>query len=56
VTKFVEDNWLNGERLGGSSFDATAGSIMDMLDFHQGDHDRKLILDPTSGTVDSRSR
>jgi phospholipase C len=50
VTKFVEDNWLNGERLGGGSFDATAGSIMDMFDFHQGDS-RKLILDPALGTI-----
>jgi hypothetical protein len=28
VTKFVEDNWLKGERLGSGSFDATTGSIM----------------------------
>ncbi len=55
VTKFVEDNWLNGERLGGGSFDATTGSIMDMFDFHQ-DRDGKLILDPTFGTVGTKSR
>ncbi|MGZ5871373.1 MAG: phospholipase C [Bradyrhizobium sp.] len=55
VTKFVEDNWLKGQRLGGGSFDATAGSIMDMFDFHQ-DDTRKLILDPTFGTVDTKSR
>jgi len=53
VTKFVEDNWLNGERLGGGSFDATTGSIIDMLDFHQ-DSDRKLILDPTYGIEKSK--
>jgi phospholipase C len=53
VTKFVEDNWLNGERLGGGSFDATTGSIMDMLDFHQ-DDDRRLILDPTYGIEKSK--
>jgi phospholipase C len=52
VTKFVEDNWLNGERLGTGSFDASAGSIMDMFDFHQGDHDRKVILNPLDGTVE----
>ena len=29
VVRFIEDNWLHGQRLGGGSFDATAGSIMD---------------------------
>ena len=38
VTRFIEDNWLHGERLGGGSFDATTGSIMDMFKF-AGDHD-----------------
>ena len=33
VVRFIEDNWLHGERLGGGSFDAAAGSIMDMFDF-----------------------
>jgi phospholipase C len=33
VVKFIEDNWLEGTRLGGGSFDASAGSIMDMFDF-----------------------
>jgi phospholipase C len=51
VARFVEDNWLNGERLGSGSFDATTGSIMDMFDFKQ-ENTKKLILDPTSGTVD----
>ncbi len=27
VVRFIEDNWLHGERLGGGSFDASAGSI-----------------------------
>ena len=36
VVRFIEDNWLKGERLGGGSFDATAGSIMDMFDFDRG--------------------
>lgn len=33
VIRFIEDNWLGGERLGEGSFDASAGSIMDMFDF-----------------------
>ena len=54
IPQFIEDNWLKGERLGGGSFDATTGSIMDMFDFNQ-TKTRKLILDPTFGTVDSKS-
>jgi phospholipase C len=51
VVRFIEDNWLHGERLGGGSFDASAGSIMDMFDFDHGDTTYKLFLDPTAGTV-----
>jgi acid phosphatase/phospholipase C len=55
VVRFIEDNWLRGQRLGGGSFDATAGSIMDLFDFDQDhSHDFRtdaLFLDPTSGTV-----
>ena len=40
VVRFIEDNWLHGERLGDGSFDATAGSIQDMFDFS------KRHLDP----------
>ena len=51
IPQFIEDNWLNGARIGGGSFDATTGSIMDMFDFHREAHSAKLILDPLSGTV-----
>jgi phospholipase C len=51
VVRFIEDNWLNGERLGGGSFDATAGSIMDMFDFGRGDTTDSLFLDPETGIV-----
>ena len=54
IPRFIEDNWLNGERLGGGSFDATTGLIMDMFDFTQ-KPTRKLVLDPTFGTVDSKT-
>jgi len=33
IVRFIEDNWLGGERLGEGSFDNTAGSIMSMFDF-----------------------
>jgi phospholipase C len=55
VTQFIEDNWLNGERIGAGSFDATTGSIMDMFNFKQKKSER-LILDPIFGTVDSRKK
>ncbi|HEX3505862.1 MAG TPA: alkaline phosphatase family protein [Xanthobacteraceae bacterium] len=58
VVRFIEDNWLNGKRLGGGSFDATAGSIMDLFDFDHGhnglgfgNQTNQLFLDPNAGTV-----
>jgi phospholipase C len=54
IPQFIEDNWLSGKRLGGGSFDSQTGSIMDMFDFSQ-KPTRKLILDPTAGTVDSKT-
>ncbi|HUC16366.1 MAG TPA: alkaline phosphatase family protein [Acetobacteraceae bacterium] len=51
VARFIEDNWLKGARLGGGSFDATTGSIMDMFDFSStGGHTRPLFLDPATGS------
>jgi phospholipase C len=50
VVRFIEDNWLKGERLGGGSFDATTGSMMDMFDFAAGGHLPPLQLDPSTGT------
>jgi phospholipase C len=54
VIRFVEDNWLNGERIGKGSFDVVANSIVNMLDFTASGK-RTLILDPTSGEVVSQS-
>ncbi len=48
VARFIEDNWLHGERLGGGSFDATTGSIMDMFDFSQRPNP-PLFLDGQTG-------
>jgi phospholipase C len=50
VIRFIEDNWLNGKRLGDGSLDATSGLITDMLDFTQTPNE-KLFLDPVAGTV-----
>jgi len=49
VVKFIEDNWLGGERITGS-FDANAGSITNMFNFDRcRDEDGILILDPSTG-------
>jgi len=55
IPQFVEDNWLNGKRLGGGSFDETTGSIMDMFNFNKSNA-KTLILDPTFGIVDTKSK
>ena len=50
VIHFIEDNWLGQERIGGGSYDAISGSIMNMFDFsHSWGGDRRLILDPSTG-------
>ena len=48
ITRFIEDNWLHGQRLGGGAFDATTGSIMDMFDF-SGRPNQPLFLDEQTG-------
>jgi phospholipase C len=50
VVRFIEDNWLHGARLGGGSFDATAGSIDGLFDFKNGGNNAALYLDPKTGT------
>ena len=47
IIRFVEDNWLNGERIGNGSFDTIANSIANMLQFTK--TVKPLILDPSSG-------
>jgi len=52
VLRFIEDNWLENQRIGGGSFDGIANSIDQMFDF---EHFRfasgKLVLDPSTGLV-----
>jgi phospholipase C len=50
IPRFIEDNWLNGQRIGGGSFDATTGSIDDLFNFDNA-NSTSLILDPTTGLV-----
>ena len=49
VLRFIEDNWLGGQRLGAGSFDASAGSIMGMFDFSAHPNTSALYLDPATG-------
>jgi phospholipase C len=52
VLRFIEDNWLGGERVGQGSFDALAGPINNMFDFsHDGRDNGRYILDPNTGLV-----
>jgi hypothetical protein len=44
------DNWLAGERVGGGSFDAIAGTIHAMFDFDHPDA-RPYILDQSTGQI-----
>ncbi|RKP49614.1 phospholipase C [Pararobbsia silviterrae] len=53
VIRFIEDNWLEGKRIGDGSFDATAGSIMDLFDFNGGPRNGRLFLDTSTGVVTS---
>jgi len=49
VVRFIEDNWLHGERLGDGAFDATAGSIMNMFDFTRRRPAAPLLLNGRTG-------
>ena len=50
IARFIEDNWLASHRLGGGSFDATAGSIMNMFNFSGTGNNPTLFIDPNLGT------
>jgi phospholipase C len=53
VVRFIEDNWLGGQRIAGS-FDAVSGSIDGpggLLDFNVRPHYNPVILSPTTGAV-----
>lgn len=51
VIRFVEDNWLDGKRLGKGSFDSISNSITGMFDFKSAPRMNKLLLDETTGEV-----
>ena len=49
VIRFVEDNWLRGQRIGQGSFDGVANSISQMFDFSRIRTNGFLILNPITG-------
>jgi phospholipase C len=49
VIRFIEDNWLGGERIGQGSFDGVANSISQMFDFAKVRHNGVLFLNPRTG-------
>ena len=51
VIRFIEDNWLKGERIGQGSFDALANSIAPMFDFHQIISNVLVILNKDTGEI-----
>ncbi len=56
ISKFIEDTFLGGQRLGGGSFDSVAGSLNNMFDFSNGavmPNPNVVVLNPTTGVVTS---
>jgi len=53
ILRFIEDNFLNQQRIGQGSYDAIAGPIGDMLDFSgtAPQNNAVLLLDGTTGQV-----
>jgi phospholipase C len=59
VLRFIEDNWLNGERIGQGSFDAIANSITQMFDFNHEDDDNQgnvVFFEPNTGEPLSQNK
>ncbi|HTZ90688.1 MAG TPA: alkaline phosphatase family protein [Alloacidobacterium sp.] len=50
IMRFVEDNWLGGQRITGS-FDAIAGTLNNMFDFKNAPNSGLYLLDQNTGLV-----
>jgi phospholipase C len=54
IIRFIEDNWLGGQRIGGGSFDEISGSLYakgGVLNFRVKPNFTRVILNPTTGAV-----
>lgn len=49
IIRFIEDNWLGGQRIGDGSFDAIAGPVNNMFDFNHIDMRAPYLLSPSTG-------
>ena len=49
IIRFVEDNWLGGQRIGQGSFDGIANSISQMFNFNRIQRNGFLFLNPSTG-------
>jgi phospholipase C len=45
IIRFIEDNWLGGQRIGNGSFDALAGTVNNMFDFSHRQTGGPYLLD-----------
>ena len=53
--RFIEDNWLGGERIGQGSFDGIENSITQMFDFKHEPSNDLFILNDKTGEVEFSS-
>ncbi len=49
--RFIEDNWLGGQRIGQGSFDAIASPLNQLFDFRQNIQNDLVLLDENTGEV-----
>ena len=52
ITRFIEDNWLGGQRITGS-FDQIAGTLNNMFDFRNEPNRGLYLLDPSTGLANT---
>ena len=55
IIRFIEDNWLGGQRIGNGSFDGIANSITQMFSFTKVRTNGTLCLNPNSGETQAVS-
>lgn len=51
VLRFIEDNWLGGQRIGQGSYDAIASPVNQLFDFRQNIQNDLVILNENTGEV-----
>jgi phospholipase C len=55
IIRFIEDTFLSSQRIGGGSFDATAGTLNNMFNFtnNVAPNPNVVLLNPSTGVVTS---